>query len=84
MNKFHISENNPFDAILTAHQHIFNGGYSVVVDAYGGINFRVSNEFADCSIYFCTPDLDSLISVLQEARQRLSEKLLADTIRGNV
>jgi hypothetical protein len=71
------------DSLISAYQHIDNGGYTVSGDEYGTVSisfgfFGYSNTSIDMPIL----DIDGLINTLQEYKRRLSEVETIKRLKG--
>ncbi len=55
---------------ISVHQHIDNGGHTFAVDQYGNVVIETGfHGYSHTSVMLSMPDLDSLISFLQDAKK---------------
>jgi hypothetical protein len=69
--------------IVSAYQHIDNGGHTIMVDEY--YNLHISTGFfgySQTSVMLSRIDLDGLIETLQKAKRRLEELATIRKLKG--
>lgn len=73
---------NP-DVMISAYQHVDNGGHTVTVDRYHGVTIETGFfGYSHTTVLLSTVDIDGLIQVLQTAKQRIEEDEVARRLKG--
>lgn len=83
--KFEIVSPNSADDVISAYQHIDNGGHTISVTKDSDITIQTGFfGYSMTSVLLTGVNLDSLIGVLQEAKKRIEQEQLVDRLKGNI